>query len=174
LSRSLRTAVTMLFLMGILAGLAYFGWVGLTDGWFDDDAPASEEAASPSESCTTPPPVVVRAQRTRVSVFNAGAPEGQAGEVMDALTEQGFRPGELTDAPEGLEVEGIVVWRRGAEPAQARLVRQQFRRARMVDGAREPLGPGVNVLVGLDFDDLSPRAPRSIRITRPEVCEPAA
>jgi hypothetical protein len=169
LSRSLRTAVTMLFLLGVLAGLAYFGWVGLTEGWFDDRSSAVEEA-EPTPECTTPPPVTVRAKRTRVSVYNAGAPEGQAGQVMDALVGQGFRPGELADAPDPIAVDGIVVWRRGAEAGEVRLVERQFRGARVVDGRRRPLGPGVNVLVGMDFLDLAQDAPRRIRVTPPRVC----
>jgi hypothetical protein len=172
LSRSLRTAITMGLLVGLLVGLAYFGWTGLTRGWFDgDDGTVAE--TGPTQTCTTPPPVRVRSRSVRVSVYNAGAPQGQATEVMEALSAQGFREGELTDAPEPIAVDGIVLWPGGADAGAVQLLQRQFRDARVVE-RREPLGPGLNVLVGEDFDSLAADAPRAIDVAQPEVCEPGA
>jgi LytR cell envelope-related transcriptional attenuator len=167
LSRGFRTAATMGVLIGILVGLAYFGWQGLTRGWFDDSQATAEDV--PAEACSTPPPVTVRAQQVRVSVYNAGAPSGQAGAVMDALSRQGFREGRLTDAPDRITVDGIVLWPGDADRGAVELVERQFRDVRVV-ARPEPLGPGINVLVGDEFGRLAPQAPRSIDVPQPEVC----
>jgi hypothetical protein len=171
LSRTARTATTMLVLLFTLVAAAYFGWVGLTRGWLggDGDSAAADRSA---RSCTRPPPVTVRARSVRVSVYNAGAPEGQATEVMEALLGQGFVEGELTDAPEPIEVEGIVLWPGDARRGAVRLVERQFADARVAD-RRRTLGPGVNVLVGEDFDRLSRGAPRSMDVPVARRCQPA-
>ncbi|MDQ4007337.1 MAG: LytR C-terminal domain-containing protein [Actinomycetota bacterium] len=170
MGRRLITAATMLGLLALLVAGAYFGWVGLTRGWDfgDGSATADDEATS---SCTTPPPVTVRARRVRVSVYNAGAPGGQATATMDALTDQGFREGELTDAPEPIDVNGfVVVAGRTTDPAAVELVQRQLPQARVAE-RRKPLGPGVNVLVGRQFTGLTRNAPTSIKVPQPEVCE---
>jgi hypothetical protein len=167
LSRTARTAITMLLLSGVLVGAAYFGFVGVTQGWFGGD----EATADDTRSCPRPPPETVSARGVRVSVYNAGAPEGQATQVMEALVDQGFVEGELTDAPEPIEVDGIVLWPGEAEAGAVLLVRRQFDDVRVSDRP-EPLGPGINVLVGEDFDRLARQAPRSIDIAQPRRCEP--
>jgi hypothetical protein len=171
LSRSFRTAVTMAALLGLLVGLAYFGWTGLTRGWFGDDGAVAE--AQPTQDCTTPPPVRVRARTVRVSVYNAGAPEGQATEVMEALSAQGFREGELTDAPDPISVDGIVLVPGQADTGALELLQRQFRDVRVAE-RRETLGPGLNVFVGVDFDSLARNAPRAIDVPQPEECGPSA
>lgn len=170
MARRGRTAATMLVLLVILVAAAYFGWLGLTQGWIGDDEPASAEDV-PAQTCSTPPAVTVRAPQVRVSVYNAGAPGGQATEVMEALTGQGFREGELTDAPDPVEVDGIVLWPGNADEGAVRLVQRQFDDARVASG-RKPLGPGINVLVGEEFDALARSAPTSVQVAQPEVCEP--
>jgi hypothetical protein len=162
----------MLSLLALLVAGAYFGWLGLTEGWLGDDGQETAENA-PEESCSTPPAVTVRARQVRVSVYNAGAPGGEATQVMAALAEQGFREGELADAPDPVTVEGIVLWPGGADTGKVRLVRRQFPDARLAP-RRDPLGPGINVLVGEDFDRLARSAPRSIDVAQPEVCGPVS
>lgn len=153
----------MLVLLGILVLSAYVAWTGLTG---DRDGVASESA---SASCTTPPPETVRSRAVTVSVFNAGAPEGQATAAMEALTDQGFDQGELADAPDPVEVTGVVIWPGDSDPGAVALVRQQFEKARVAP-KRKPLGPGVNVLVGEVFDGLAGNAPRKIAVAQPPVC----
>jgi hypothetical protein len=170
LSRRARTATTMLVLLVILVAAAYFGWLGLTRGWLGDQDSAAADGAA--RSCTTPPPVTVRSRNVRVSVYNAGAPSGQATEVMEALADQGFVRGELTDAPEPVAVQGIVLWPGDTQAGAVQLVQRQFADARVVE-RRRTLGPGVNVLVGDDFDRLARRAPRSLDIAVPRRCTPA-
>jgi LytR cell envelope-related transcriptional attenuator len=159
----------MLVLLGILVLAAYVGWAGLTQGLGDGDGVASE---SPSASCTTPPPETVRSRSVTVSVYNAGAPEGQATATMEALTEQGFDQGQLTDAPEPIDVQGIVIWPGDADGGAVELVSRQFGKVR-VQPKHKPLGPGVNILVGETFEGLAQKAPRTIAVAQPAVCSPA-
>lgn len=158
--------MTMLVLLGILVLAAYVGWTGLTQGLGGGDGVATE---SPGASCSTPPPETVRSRAVTVSVFNAGAPEGQATATMEALTAQGFDQGELADAPDPVEVTGIVIWPGDADPGAVALVRKQFDEVRVAQ-KREPIGPGVNVLVGEVFDGLAGNAPRTIAVAQPPVC----
>jgi hypothetical protein len=167
-ARHLRTGTTLVALIGLLVAAAYYGWLGLTQGWVGEDGEATATDVS-RRSCTTPPPTTVRARQVRVSVYNAGAPDGQATETMEALAGQGFVQGELTDAPEPIDVEGIVLWPGRAGAQEVRLVLRQFDDARVAP-RRRPLGPGINVLVGEEFDGLARGAPRSLKIVAPPVC----
>jgi hypothetical protein len=169
-AQKLRTAATMAALTALLIAGAYFGWVGMTEGWLGDDGTATAENAS-TETCSTPPPVTVRSRKIRVSVYNAGAPVGQATEVMAALGDQGFIQGVLTDAPPAVAVRGIVLWPGKADEGAVKLVRRQFRKARVAP-KRRPLGPGINVMVGQEFGDLARNAPRRIEVPQPAECRP--
>jgi hypothetical protein len=168
LSREARTAITMLVLLGILVAAAYVGWIGLTQGLGDSDRVASE---SPTPACSTPPPEMLRSRSVTVSVFNAGAPEGQATAAMEALTGQGFDQGELADAPARVQVNGIVVRSGNLDANAVELVQRQFDRVRIAPKPK-PLGPGVNVLVGDAFEGLAPNAPRTITVAQPSRCSP--
>jgi hypothetical protein len=169
-AQKLRTAATMAALTALLIAGAYFGWSGMTEGWLGDDGTATAENG-PTESCSTPAPVTVLSRRVRVSVYNAGAPAGQATEVMAALGDQGFIQGVLTDAPAPIAVRGIVLWPGKADDEAVKLVRRQFRKARVAP-ERRALGPGINVMVGQEFGDLARNAPRRIEVPQPEVCRP--
>lgn len=157
----------MLALMAILVAAAYYGWLGVTQGWVSDDTTSAGDA---EETCTTPPPVVVRTKSVRVSVYNASASAGEATELMEALARRGFRQGEVTDAPDSIDVKGIAVWPGNAGPGESELVARQFRTVRVAGKRERTLGPGVNIVLGRDFSSLSPKAPRRIEVDRPEEC----
>jgi hypothetical protein len=171
-ARQLRTVATMVVLVGILVAAAYVGWVGLTQGWLGDSGQPTANGV-PEESCSAPPPRTLRTDRVRVSVYNAGAPSGQATALMGALSSQGFLEGELGDAPDPVDVEGIVVWPGTAGRARVRLVVHQFETARVAQ-RHSSLGPGVTVLIGEEFEGLADDAPRLVDVARPEVCGPVS
>lgn len=164
MARKIRTAVTMLVLVGILCAGAWYGWNGLNAG---RDVEAEPEA-TPSPECTTPEPVRARARGTLVSVYNAGAPTGTGGQVMDALNARGFTRGEIDDAPEGIEVRGVVVWTDEPDSAAARLVARQLRRAKVRERVNIP-GPGVNIFYGTEFTGLR-KAPRNLTVQPEPTC----
>lgn len=163
----LRTVVTMVALTGFVIWAAYFGWTGLTRGWFSSESEAvSKEPATP---CSAPPPVTLRAHEVRVSVYNAGAPGGQATALMTALTEQGFLRGTLADAPDPIDVGGIAIRPGKSKQGATRLVERQFKKSRVADD-RKPYGPGVNVLIGREFTGLAPDAPLTIPVAQKKIC----
>ncbi|HET7327621.1 MAG TPA: LytR C-terminal domain-containing protein [Nocardioidaceae bacterium] len=151
----------MLVLVGILCVGAWYGWTGLSA---DRDIQAEPEA-TPSPACSTPEPVTARARNTLVSVYNAGAPTGTGGLVMDALNARGFDRGEIANAPRGITVRGVVVWTDRPDSAAARLVARQLRQAKIRERANIP-GPGVNIFYGTEFTGLR-KAPRKLTV-RPE------
>lgn len=170
MGRHVRTTITMLVLLGILVAGAWYGWEGLQSG--GPSAAVETETptpTTPTEDANCPPagPRRLRAVQVQVSVYNAGAPSGSAGETSDALVEQGFRRGEVGDAPDSLEVgrRGIAILTAEPDSAPVRLVRRQFGRPQVLERDRS-LGPGVNVLVAEAFDGLRRNAPTLIRIRR--------
>jgi hypothetical protein len=134
----------MLVLIGIVVAAAWYGWNGLTSD------PDEVQPQTVPTDCPTPQAVRVRADRTVVSVYNAGAPSGAAGEAMDVLTGRGFRRGALDDAPNDMTVSGTMIWFPNAAAAEVQLVARQFRRPLIQQHPRPP-GRGVNVFIGSDF-----------------------
>lgn len=172
--RHLVTAVTLLVLCVIVVTAAVVGW-----RWLFADLPDQEPVATdePSMSCTpaeVQPGDRIRARDVRVSVFNAGTRSGLAGDTMAALTDRGFREGDVANAPGDVRVRRVEVWTTDENDAQARLVALQFGKNVPVNVQDADLGPGVDVLVGDRFRDLA-RARRSLTVREPqEVCTPVA
>ena len=160
MARRIRTAVTLLVLVGILCAAAWYGWTSLNPGG-DADGDAEPEA-TPTQQCTTPEPVTTRARNTLVSVYNAGAPTGTGGLVMDALNARGFGRGTIDFAPRDIEVRGIVVWTDKPDSPAVRLVARQLRSAKIRERVNVP-GPGVNIFYGVPFTGLR-KAPRTITV----------
>jgi len=154
----------MLVLLGILA---YGGWYGLTAL---ADSPEFDlwAEAEPSVECTTPEPETARRKRTIVSVYNAGAPTGRGGRLMDALTARGFQEGAVDNAPDGMRVRGVVVWSDDPQSASTQLVLRQLRRARVEERASSP-GPGVNIFIGREFTGLR-KGPRKVTVQPEPSC----
>ncbi len=168
--RHLTTALTMVVLVGLLVLGATWGWQALFE-----EVPGSGEAAEPTPSCTTE---VIRAgdkvstDQVTVSVFNGGTRNGLADQTLDALTRRGFRPGQVGNAPEDLDVRRVQVWSTIENDPRARLVARQFGKKTRVRFSDEDLGPGIDVLVGNDFRKLD-KAPRAVTVTqRRELCLP--
>ncbi len=168
--RHITTAVTMLVLVGLLVLGATWGWQALFE-----EVPGSGEAAEPTPSCTTE---VIRAgdkvsaDQVTVSVFNGGTRNGLADQTLDALTRRGFRPGQVGNAPDDLDVRRVQVWSTIENDPRARLVARQFGKKTRVRFSDEDLGRGIDVIVGNGFRKLD-KAPRSVTVkNRRELCLP--
>ena len=86
-----------------------------------------------------------------VSVLNAGTSEGLADRTMTALVAAGLDRGELGNAPDGTEVNGVQIWAEDANNPAVKLVDQlPGQGAPRWCAATAPL-PGVNVVVGEEF-----------------------
>lgn len=171
-TRHLTTAVTMLVLVGLLVLGAVWGWKSMF-AELPDSAVVAEE---PTPSCVTKTVDAgqkIRSTQVQVSVFNAGGRSGLAGRTIDALMARGFLPGDVGNAPSDIKAPPrALVWSTKENDPEARLVARQFGPKIKVRYSDEDLGPGVDVIIGRDFDQLV-KAPRALTVKNPvEVCEP--
>jgi hypothetical protein len=114
--------------------------------------------ASPSPTCSEK--TVRKGQRLRstqvvVSVYNGGTRAGLADTTMRALTNRGFKQGEIGNAPPDVNVTKVKVYTSERNDQAAQLVARQFGRKTRVTLAETDLGPGVDVVVGNGFDELA-------------------
>lgn len=104
----------------------------------------------------------VRAKDVAVSVFNAGSQGGLAERTRSQLEERGFLPGDVGNAPDGLEVQFVRVLAPTRKDPAARLVARQFGQKTFIQVTDQDYGPGVDVIVGSDFAGLVD-APKRMR-----------
>jgi hypothetical protein len=169
--RHLTTAITMLFLCGLLVLGAVWGFKSL----FAQIPSASPSAGQPSPTCK--PQQIDAGQRMpstqiTVSVFNSGSRVGLASETLNSLANRGFKLGDIGNAPSNANVRSVQVWTTKTHDVEARLVALQFGKRVKVRVSKVNLGAGVDVVLGNGFRGLV-RAPSSIRATTPQkVCAP--
>lgn len=169
--RHMTTAITLLVLVGILV-------VGLLLGVKSLFAPlpgGGQAAATPSPSCA--PKTVLKGQRIRstqvqVSIFNGGTRAGLADKTMGALAKRGFTKGKVGNAPSDARVKTVRVLTTEKNDLSAQLVARQFGRKTKVTVTDTDLGPGIDIIVGDDFEKLA-RARRVIVVKKSSsVCVP--
>jgi hypothetical protein len=161
-----RTAATLLVLLGILAAGALVGVKFLL-------SPTSDAATGPSQQCVTTS--VKKGQRVaagqvQVSVFNAGTRSGLADQTLSALTRRGFKKGEAGNAPSTSRVKVAQVWTTRRPDPAARLVARQFGPATTVRIVKVNLGPGVDVVVGDGFQRLGKAKRVVVATTTSKAC----
>lgn len=149
----LRSGLTLLALLLVLAGATVWGWRAFTA-----PLPVSEEAPICEDTDVAAGETVTRDQVV-VSVFNGSTRNGLAGATRDLLVERGFVAGETGNAPEPSE-KTVIVSDDPENPA-VRLVKRQFRGAKIAQGAS--LGVGVSVIVGEDFDSLRGKQIKTVK-----------
>lgn len=170
-----KTPVTLLVLLLILLGSAYYGWQGVT-------APATTDAATtptttPSATCSkqthSRKSRRVQAKHIVVNVFNAGVITGLAGSTSRSLASKGFRPGEVTDAPAGVKATNVTVLSKTVHSPEVQLVANQF--VGRVAIRHGDLAPGVDVVVGNAFKAVDPHTKTAL-VVRKKVrsCVPAS
>ena len=149
----MRSGLTLLTLVLVLAGAAAWGWRAFTA-----PLPVSEEAPICEDTDVAGGETVTRDQVV-VSVFNGSTRNGLAGATRDLLVERDFVAGETGNAPQPSETT-VVVSDDPDNPA-VRLVRRQFRGAEVAPG--QSLGVGVSVIVGEDFDSLRGKQVKTVK-----------
>lgn len=159
------TALTLTVLVGVLAGMGYFGLRAATA-----PLPSLSEGSADVETC---PPEALEVQRfvlrrqVQVSVFNAGTRSGQANRGLARLERAGFIGGNLGNAPDGVRVPRALVWTTEEDDTAAALVARVLGEGTEVEVVPEDLGPGVDVLLGNDFEDIDTDAPRRLELPEP-------
>ena len=164
--RRITTAVTLVVLLLVLAGMAAYGFKQLTAPL--PDGPSAEPTCSEAEKQVQ---AFLKRSEVQVSVFNAGTREGLAGTTLEKVVDSGFRAGNAGNAPKSAEVRRAVVWTTEPDDPAAKLVAQAFGRRTQIEVTETDLGPGIDVLVGNKFQGLNPRAPKRIKLPDPvETC----
>lgn len=152
--RRILTALTLVVLTGILVVGAVVGVRSLFAPLPSDE---SGEVAAPAASGCNPDLRAgerVRSKEVAVSVYNASNRGGLAERTRNQLEKRGFLPGEVGNAPAGLDVQSVRVLAPSRKDPAARLVARQFGGKRLIQVTDENYGPGVDVVVGSDFDGL--------------------
>lgn len=166
--RHLTTGVTLSVLVVVLCVMALWGYQAAT-------APV-ESTGTPSGSATPTCDAqqqkvsrYIRRNEVTVSVYNSGKKSGRARETMDLLERAGFKPGEVSNAPDGVATDRAVVYSTKADDPAAELVARAFGKGTQVVHSDETLGPGVDVVIGDKFRRLDPKAPKRLELPKPEV-----
>lgn len=167
--RRLTTAITLLVLLLVLAGMAVYGFKSLTS-----PLPGSSASAKKCDGTQKKVQGYLKRSEVQVSVFNAGQREGLAGTTLEKVEAAGFRAGNSGNAPKSAEVRRAIVWTTKEHDRAALLVARAFGRRTKVEVTNTDLGPGIDVLVGNKFKGLAPKAIKRIRLPAPiETCIPA-
>ncbi|MCW2738030.1 LytR C-terminal domain-containing protein [Nocardioides sp.] len=152
MSGALKSALTLAVLGLLVAVAAVWGWAALTEP-FPEDAPVAicEDAAVSAGT-------EVRRDQVVVSVFNGSGRSGLAGSTSAQLAERGFVAGDVGDSPQPAATTQI--WASDPTNPAVDLVKQQFKKARVVPG--DAIGVGVVVVVGERFKALRSQQVESV------------
>jgi len=163
--RSVRSALTLVFLVALLVAAAIWGWGAATEPLPDaQDLPACEDTAVERRQKVYPDQVTV-------SVFNASTRSGLAGRTMQLFLDEGFSEGGSGNAPRGTSVAHSQIWTSDRRSPAVRLIAGRLGpESSIVEG--EQLGVGVVVVVGEDFGGLV-RGAKNVKARRAGfICSP--
>jgi hypothetical protein len=152
MSGALKSALTLAVLALLVAVAAVWGWAALTEPF------PEEEPVAICEDATVPAGTEVRRDQVVVSVFNGSGRSGLASATSSQLAERGFVAGDIGDSPQPAATTQI--WTSDPTNPAVELVRQQFKKAQVVQG--DQLGVGVVVVVGEKFKTLRPKQVESV------------
>lgn len=161
--RHLTTGITLCCLVVVLVVMAVWGYHSLTQ-------PVPSLSSQQSSKCTKAEISVqryVHRKDVTVSVFNAGAPSGTAGNTLARLENLGFQPGAVANAPKGVHVKGIVVFTTASHKAGAKLVARVLGKHVRVRPGKHEFGPGVDVFIATGKVHPDKKAPKKLKLAHP-------
>ncbi len=160
-----RTPITMLVLLGVLLGAAYYGWQTIVSP--DEESKATSPTAT-NPTCTKHVKFkkgqLIRGRDIVVNVYNAGTTSGLAGETLNTLEDNGFKAGVAENAPTNLAVFNVTVLGDRSSP-EVRLISRQFRGPVKVDKG-PALAAGVDVVVGQNFRAVNDNAKTVMKLKK--------
>jgi len=162
-----KTPLTLLVLVGLLLGAAFYGWRSLAEPAEVSDPPTPRVEKKPK--CTTVEEFRkgerIVSRDVIVNVFNAGSTTGLATATLDSLVAKGFRRGEADNAPESLAATNVTIVRGKSDDPTVRLVAMQFKGDVKFDNGPD-VAPGVDVVIGDDFRSVDAEAQRVLRMRK--------
>ena len=164
--RRLTTAITLVVLLFVLAGMAVVGYRQLTA-----PLPSGPSASPTCSGVEKEVQGFIKRSEIQVSVFNASKRSGLAAETLDRVERAGFVAGNAGNAPRSAQVRRVIVWTTEPGDVKARLVAQAFGPRTGVRVTKTDLGPGVDVLLGNRYNGMDRKAPKRIKLPKPvETC----
>jgi hypothetical protein len=154
---SWKTPVTLLVLLLVLLGAAFYGWRSVV-------APAPSDSTSAStidQPACTKHSSIRKGQRifaadVVVNVYNAGSVPGLAAATSSRLTDKGFRPGVVADAPSHVSASNVTILSNSGHSPEVRLVAKQFKGSVVI--RKHDLGAGIDVVLGNKFQAVDPKS----------------
>lgn len=162
----LRTLIVMVSLGLVLIVALVWGWRSMTKPFPAKANAAVCVAAHVSEGDKIYPAQVV------VSVLNASNREGLATRTMGDLTDEGFVAGSSTNAPKTTHVARVQIWTSDPSSPAARLVASWLHTPKIIKRATSV--PGVVVVVGKHFPEVSGGEKAEVAAAASTICSPPA
>jgi LytR cell envelope-related transcriptional attenuator len=148
---SWKTPVTLVVLLGVLLGAAYYGWRTIISPATSD---ATQQTHRDGPKCTKKQAYhkgqTIKAKDIIVNVYNAGAIAGLADQTLTTLANKGFRSGVADNAPGGVSATNVTILTSDKQSPQVQLVAHQFK-GKVVISKGPPLAAGIDVIVGDSF-----------------------
>lgn len=151
--RPLRTAITMLLLLGLVAGATLYAWQTVTE---PTGAEEDEEVVTTSPVCAMaepedPPPP----EEISINVYNGTSRSGLANQVAREMREQGFVILDVANDPAGRSVTGVAEIRAVDDDDAVRFVMSQFPGSVFLPEDRPD--ESIDVVVGEAFEEIGPQ-----------------
>jgi len=160
---SWKTPITLVVLLVVLLGAAFYGWKTIISPARDDDDPPTVAAPTCDETETFERGQVIRSKDILVNVYNAGSVSGLAGETLDVLASRGFEPGKADNAPTGTHATNVTIITSDKKSPSVTLVAAQFKgKVEVVKG--EDLAPGIDIVVGNEFKGVDKKAKKKLKV----------
>ena len=162
-----KTPVTLLVLLVLLLGAAFYGWQTIISPATEDNNKAS--GPKPTDKCGRVQQFhrgqVIRAGDIVVNVYNAGSISNLAEDTLKGLRQRGFKAGVFDNAPSRVTATNVTILTGGKLSPEVRLVAKQFKGVVSYSRAAE-IDPGINIVVGDDFKGIDGKAKKSLRLKR--------
>jgi LytR cell envelope-related transcriptional attenuator len=166
---SWKTPITLLVLLGVLLGAAYYGWKTIISPATGDDN-TSQQTPHHKPTCVDKhvyhKGLKVKSKTITINVYNAGAISGLADQTLSALGGKGFRPGVADNAPSGVSATNVTILTSEKQAPQVQLVASQFK-GRVAYATGPALAAGIDVVVGNDFVGTNPNAKKYLTLHQP-------
>lgn len=156
-----RTPITLSVLVVILIGAAYYGWqsvVAPPDDSLGDSAQGTPTAPTCKKVTEVRKEKRIHASDVLVNVYNAGTIPGLATTTLAALEGEGFRAGVADNAPAGATATNVTILTTSRQSPAVRLLAQQFGGKVAYADAVADDRPGIDVVVGDEFQSVDVEA----------------
>ncbi|WP_020574888.1 LytR C-terminal domain-containing protein [Actinopolymorpha alba] len=157
--RRIRGPLTLLVLVGIVSGAAWYGW---------DSVLNVAPAPGPTQVCSTPGPNAkqrITAQTVAINVYNAGRVAGLADRTAAELRQRGFTVRKVGNAPKGAKVAVVEIRGRAKNAPEVILLARQFSGEKIEADGRSDVS--VDLIIGADFHGLVDKAPSAMDVDTP-------